>query len=89
MRPILQRLRLAHGRYAFTGNRQNRRDPRQQLSDVKRVRAGEDHGQRDALYLREEGVFVPVLRRSVGSARFFPCKARTEVLSTIARVQSS
>ena len=82
---------LSHGATRTTAERRNRIDQRQQLGNVVAVRGREQRGQRDAARLRENVVLRPRLTAIgwVRSSFFPPRSARTEALSTRARVRSN
>lgn len=63
---------------------------RLQLSDVMRVGTGQNHGQGNALAIRDDVVLTAFFRtiRGIGARLCPPKTARTEALSTTARLQS-
>jgi hypothetical protein len=87
----LNQRRFARGATRTAAERRNRVDQRQQLGDVVAVGGGQDRRQRDASRLGENVVFRPRLTAIgwVRSSFFPPRSARTEALSTRARVRSN
>lgn len=78
------------GAAAFAFERRDGFHQGHQLRDIVRIRTGQDHGQWNALRIRNEVVFAARFRLIGGvPACFFPRPtARTELLSTTARDQS-
>ena len=87
----LNQVRLADGTTGTPAQRRDRVDQRQQLGDVVAVRGSQQRRQRDAAGLGENVVLRPRLTAIgwVRSSFFPPRSARTEALSTRARVRSS
>jgi hypothetical protein len=87
----LDQRRLADGPTGTAAERRNRVDQRQELGNVVAVGGGQQSGQRDAPRLGENVVLRPRLTAIgwVRSSFFPPRSARTEALSTRARVRSS
>ena len=83
--------RLAHRPTGTAAERRNCVDQGQELGDVMAVGGGQQNGQRDAARLGENMVFRPRLTAIgwVRSSFFPPRNARTEPLSTSARVRSN
>ena len=87
----LNQPRLAHGPTRTAAQRRNGVDQRQELGDVMAIRRGQPRGQRDAGRLGENVVLRPRLTAIgwVRSSFFPPRSARTEALSTRARLRSN
>lgn len=87
----LNERRLAHRSTRTAAQRRNRVNQGQKLGDVVAVGGGQERRQRDATRLGENVVFRPRLAAIgwVRSSFFPPRNARTEALSTRARVRSS
>jgi hypothetical protein len=87
----LNQPRLAHGPTPTAAEWRNRVDQWQELGDVVAVRGGQQGRQRDAVRLGENVVLRPRLTAIgwVRSSFFPPRSARTEPLSTRARVRSN
>jgi hypothetical protein len=87
----LNQVRLADGTTGTPAQRRDRVDQRQQLGDVVAVRGRQQRRQRDAAGLGENVVLRPRLTAIgwVRSSFFPPRSARTEALSTRARVRSN
>lgn len=87
----LHALGAAPGAAGAPADRRNGVNQRDQLRDVMALRGGHDHAERNPLRVRDEVVLTARLAAIgwVRSSFFPPRSARTEPLSTIARVQSS
>jgi hypothetical protein len=87
----LNQPRLAYGATRTAAERRNRVDQGQQLGNVVAVGGGQQRRQRDAARLGEKVVLRPRLTAIgwVRSSFFPPRSARTEALSTRARVRSN
>ena len=87
----LKKRRLATGPARPAAQGRNRVDQRQQLSDVVAVRGRQARDERNPARVGENVMFRPRLTAIgwVRSSFFPPRSARTEALSTIARVRSS
>jgi hypothetical protein len=86
----VQTIRLAARMTDLATDRWNRVDQRQELRHVVAVGAGEPNGKRNALRIRDDVVFRAFLTTigRVWTGFFAPPTARTDPLSTTARVQS-